>query len=360
LAGAQVVYFSADTTFYARHDLLGLDAFPSIADVLYFAHYPLLMAALFLLIRQRSTLRDLAGVIDAMIITVAVALLSWVFLVAPSLSPGMGTEVMLGVVYQPLMDVAVLALALRLTMGGGQRSPSFYLLLAGMAVNLGTNCLFGVQQATGVYTSGNVLDAGWLSAYLMLGACALHPSMTRLSQPLRARHQQPVGRLRLAFLAAASLTAPVTLVIQDRLGRPIDIVVNAAACTVLFALVLARLSGLLSAARSAAVTDELTSLANRALFFEQVRSGLAQGRRQGTHVAVLFLDVDRFKMVNDAMGHAAGDQLLVALASRLRSCLRAGDVAARHGGDEFAVIDDRDGVTAGRLGGRRTAPHHDG
>ncbi|HEX2810856.1 MAG TPA: EAL domain-containing protein, partial [Kineosporiaceae bacterium] len=337
LAAGQVVYFSADATFYTRHDLLTLEAFPSIADVLYAAHYPLLMAAMFLLIRQRSTLRDLAGVIDAAIITVAVALLSWVFLVSPSLAPGMGAVVLLGLLYQPLMDIAVLALALRLSMGGGPRNPSFYLLLAGMTVNLGTNCLFGVQQATGTYSSGNYLDAGWLSAYLMMGACALHPSMTRLSQPLSCG-QQPVGRLRVGLLAAASLTAPLTLVVQDRIGRPVQVAVDAAACAMLFLLVLARLWGLLSAARSAAMTDELTSLANRAVFIEQVRSSLAQARRQGTHIAVLFLDIDRFKMINDAMGHAAGDQLLVEMASRLRSCLRSGDVAARHGGDEFAVM----------------------
>ena len=337
LAAGQIVYFCADTTFYVRHDLLGLDAFPSVADVLYFGHYPFLLAALFLLIRRRSTHRDLAVVLDAATVTIAVALLSWDFLVSPGLTPGMGAELRMGVLYQPLMDIAVLALALRLTLGDGQGGPSFSLLLTGMAVNLGTNCLFGLQQATGTYTSGNFLDAGWLSAYLLLGASALHPSMTRLSQPFGSGHH-PVGQVRLGLLGAASLTVPITLVIEDRLGRHIDVLVDASACAALFVLVIVRLAGLLAAARSAAVTDELTGLANRALFLEQVRAGLSLARRQGTYVAVLFLDVDRFKMVNDAMGHAAGDQLLVEVATRLRANLRAGDIAARHGGDEFAVL----------------------
>jgi diguanylate cyclase (GGDEF)-like protein len=81
--------------------------------------------------------------------------------------------------------------------------------------------------------------------------------------------------------------------------------------------------------------DPLTDLPNRSLFMESVRTALA---RPDEHVAVLFVDVDDFKTVNDSLGHATGDELLVAIGERLRNCLRPQDVVARLGGDEFAVL----------------------
>jgi len=85
--------------------------------------------------------------------------------------------------------------------------------------------------------------------------------------------------------------------------------------------------------------DGLTGLPNRALFLDRLRMALLQLERdQSLFFAVLFLDLDRFKTINDSLGHAAGDQLLVEVSSRIRNCLRLEDTAARIGGDEFAVL----------------------
>lgn len=90
--------------------------------------------------------------------------------------------------------------------------------------------------------------------------------------------------------------------------------------------------------RHQAYHDMLTGLPNRSLFQDRLRQTLAQAQRSRHHVGVLFLDLDRFKMVNDSLGHSFGDRLLEQVAHRLRYCLREGDTLARIGGDEFTIL----------------------
>ncbi len=84
--------------------------------------------------------------------------------------------------------------------------------------------------------------------------------------------------------------------------------------------------------------DKLTGLPNRALFEEMLELAIARGRRHELGVGVVFLDLDNFKLVNDSLGHAAGDELLIQLADRLRGCTRETDLVARQGGDEFLLL----------------------
>jgi diguanylate cyclase (GGDEF)-like protein/PAS domain S-box-containing protein len=84
--------------------------------------------------------------------------------------------------------------------------------------------------------------------------------------------------------------------------------------------------------------DVLTQLPNRKLFTDRLRHGIARARRSGRPVAVMFVDIDHFKTVNDTLGHTAGDELLLEMARRLRACVRDDDTVARLGGDEFTII----------------------
>jgi len=90
--------------------------------------------------------------------------------------------------------------------------------------------------------------------------------------------------------------------------------------------------------RRLAYTDALTGLPNRALFHDRLHQALVAARRHGVPMAILFLDLDRFKIINDSLGHEIGDKVLASVAGRLRECLRGEDSLARLGGDEFAVL----------------------
>jgi diguanylate cyclase (GGDEF)-like protein len=107
--------------------------------------------------------------------------------------------------------------------------------------------------------------------------------------------------------------------------------------------------------RHLALHDSLTGLVNRALFYERADHAIATHGRGTTTLAVIFIDLDGFKQVNDTLGHGAGDAVLIEVAARLSGCVRAGDTVARFVGDEFAVLAEQIGcvddatIIAGRI-----------
>jgi diguanylate cyclase (GGDEF)-like protein len=337
LGFSQVIYAVADISFYVSHNVLGQTAFPAVADALYLLHYPLVVVGLILLIRRRTPGHDLASVLDAATLAVAVGMLSWLYLIGPQARAGSLSLVTVVSVAYPVMDLAMFAVALRLILGPGGRPASFMLLVVNLLAIFTADTVYVMQQLSGTYTTGNFLDAIWLGGNLALGAAALHPTVGRVEEQANSADVQ-LAPSRLAVLAGAALIAPSTLVLQYALGTLREIPVIAAACAALFMLTIGRLAGLVADQRKLAITDVLTGLRTRRFFGAQLPVEIAKARRSGAPLAVLIVDIDHFKSINDGYGHPAGDRVLVEVARRLQESVRPSDVLARYGGEEFAVV----------------------
>src|SRR5206468_8208446 len=182
--------------------------------------------------------------IDSLIITVGAATLSWAYLMAPYAHDAtLSVPTKLISMAYPVMDLLVLGVAVRLAVGAGRRGAAFNLLASGIAALLVTDAIYGWLLLHGGYETGGVLDAGWALFYALFGAAALHPSMRRLSEPAPDPDLR-LTRRRLGLLAAATLLAPAVLAFRVSLGDTTDVVVLTATAALLFALVVARMAGL--------------------------------------------------------------------------------------------------------------------
>ena len=176
------LFFLGDVYTYSYPRLLGKEVpFPSLGDGFYVAVYPALMAGLFMLVRRRNPRSDRAGVIDSLIITLGLSLLSWVFLIAPYLHDTELTPIakVFSIAY-PFGDILLLAAAIRLAVDTGKRQTSFYLLASSVVALLVTDSAYGLALLNGTYDNDVLLDVGWISFYLLWGAAALHPTMREL------------------------------------------------------------------------------------------------------------------------------------------------------------------------------------
>jgi diguanylate cyclase (GGDEF)-like protein len=351
LAAGLTLTTAGDWTWVILERVYGLDPFPSIADTFYLGGMGLIVVAVLLLVRGRVPGGDRAGVVDALIVSVGVGMLSWVFLMGPIVAGPEQSFAEMGVALAyPMIDILMLGVMVRLFLAPGRRVLALQLLIGAMVAFLAADYAYAVLVANDGYQVGQLVDAGWLLGSVLWGAAALHPSMRQVAEPIEPGDVRFSG-WRLALLAGASLMAPAVLVIQWATGRALDIPVIATGSIVLFLLVIARMGGVVSDLRTTlrqrraleqelerrALHDPLTGLANRGLFHDRLEHALA--RRSG-QVAVLFLDLDDFKTVNDALGHGAGDLVLRSVAEAIRGSIRPGDTAARLGGDEFAVLLD--------------------
>ena len=174
-----LLFWLGDLYTYSYPRLTGTEVpFPSLGDAAYVLVYPALMMGLLILVRRRNPERDRAGAIDSLIMTLGLALISWIALIQPSLHDDqLSTVAKLVSIAYPIGDILLLAAAIRLAVDTGTRRPAFYLLVSSILALLATDFAYGLVTLAGAYDGQVWLDLGWLSFYLLWGAAALHPSM---------------------------------------------------------------------------------------------------------------------------------------------------------------------------------------
>jgi diguanylate cyclase (GGDEF)-like protein/PAS domain S-box-containing protein len=251
IAVALVFFVGGDTIYYAQGALGLPQPFPGPADVLYLLVYPLLAAALTLFIRARSGEGNRAALLDALVPTVSLGLLSWVYMIAPYTRAAELTllEKAVSVAY-PLGDVLALAMMLRLLTAAGRKPPAVSWLALSIVGVLVSDVVYGLARLDSDWAVGGPIDLGWIAFYAAAGYAALHPSMTWLTDD-RAPACGTVGTggRRLLLLSLATLIAPAVLLAQDRNGGVVDAPVIAAGSAVMFLLVMGRVRDLLAEQR---------------------------------------------------------------------------------------------------------------
>jgi diguanylate cyclase (GGDEF)-like protein/PAS domain S-box-containing protein len=256
-----LLFWAGDLYTYSYPRLLGHEVpFPSLGDGAYLIVYPALMAGLLILVRRRNPERDRAGAIDSLIMTVGLALVSWIALIQPSLRDGeLSTVAKLVSIAYPVGDILLLAAAIRLAVDAGTRRPAFYLLASSIVALLATDFAYGLVTLAGAYHGQVWLDVGWISFYLLWGAAALHPSMRELEHAAPDRTPR-LTLLRLVLLTCASLMAPLIALLQVIDNADDRLVVNCAAI-LLFGLVVARMAGLVRQQERSVARERILSAA---------------------------------------------------------------------------------------------------
>lgn len=306
---------------------------------LWLCFYPLLFAGLLLLLRARLRRLPIALGLDALMAGFAVAALAAVaFGPYSAATDGSPLAVVLALAFPAgdLMLVALAACALSLLGWGADRR--WGLLLAGFVLYAIADVLFMVYVADGTYVRGSWTDALRPAAALLLATASwLAPGV----QPAQAR--RTLQRNGIPQLLTTAVLVGLLVLSHDACVSRVAIVL--AACGLVA--VIARLAvafrevSLLADSHRHAMTDDLTLLANRRAMSTALTAAsfaFSESDRDQAGPGLLVLDLDRFKGVNDSLGHHVGDELLRRVADRLSQTVRSEDLLARVGGDEFAVL----------------------
>jgi diguanylate cyclase (GGDEF)-like protein len=319
----------------------------SLAEIVTGLGYLAGFGGFLLLIRGRIPGGERGAFLDAAILASGTAILIWVIGFAPFVADVRQNTMMTSVYFY--FALIATGTVIRVWFIPGAHMPATRLLVL---LVLASNGISIIEMLRGI-TGANILVGphafAEFAALAFVGAAALHPSMAVLPSR-RPAAIRPIGRGRLVALTIALLVNPATLAIEFLVGGQLDPAPYLVGGVLIGVLVIARLGEVLrqlgdslreretltERLQHQALYDDLTGLSNRTLLAERLATAFA-ARTSALAPAVLLVDLDDFKAVNDGFGHETGDALLVAVAQRIRSSIRDEDTAARLGGDEFVV-----------------------
>lgn len=320
--------------------------FPSVGDA-GFLIFPVAAAVALVLFPGGRGGQSRTRLLDGIIVAGSMFVVSWVTVLGSVYRAGAVSHVALVVsLAYPVGDLVLVTMTvLVFTRAHTAQRLTLALLTAGIALMALSDSIFAYMTATSTYRTGSLIDVGWLTAFVLFGLAA----MSSTTEPVRDQRAVYTPRTRLWLPYVPLVVAGAVGVGRGLPGLGSGPVPGVALVVVIVVLLrqfvtVAENRRLLVTVAHQAFHDPLTGLANRALFTDRVDHALRRQGRDLRPLTVFCIDLDDFKLVNDSLGHAAGDDVLVRVAERLTSCLRDGDTVARLGGDEFAVLVDEGGA----------------
>jgi diguanylate cyclase (GGDEF)-like protein len=316
-----------------------------LVELLLLASQAALVFGLLLIVRQRL-LGQLANVLtDGIIVGLGAWVLVWIFLIQPSLALT-GNTPAITAVQSATLGVAMIVLFLLATLLFSNTAPSAPVAFLGLSVALGLTgvILRSVIVRSDAHLSSSTVNASFLIAFALAGASFLHPNIRHINSGTISRATAPL--MTRLMTTTVSLIAPIIVLAitdphdsTDRWVRTVSVIVLAAA-VMLRVIQSVRLNASTqdTLVRNA-LTDSLTGLPNRILMLEHIEKAIHSSWKTSQRPTVLFIDVDRFKSINDSLGHSTGDAILTEVARRLTGAIAPHATVARIAGDEFVVLD---------------------
>ena len=309
--------------------------YPSISDAAFLTFFVFAFPGIGLLVRETVPHTSKTIWIDGLIAALGVAALESILVITPIIkaSAGIsGTSVATNIAY-PIGDMVLVTMVVAVFAVRGWRPGRLWWTLgAGLVLFAAADSVFVLQVTAGTYVTGTPLDSLYLIGTFLMAFAAwqgMGVSAAKSTSAVRPTNVVPV----LFLLSSLGIVVSAA-------GRSIDLGVILATATLVIAIARSayafRQLRALADSRREARTDELTGLPNRRLFFESLAASLELGASETT--AVLMIDLDRFKEINDSLGHHVGDDVLRQLGPRLTDAVGTSGTVARLGGDEFGLV----------------------
>ncbi len=393
IALSQLAFMLGDVLWFVYESVLFIEPFPSLADVFYLLCYPLLLFGMFYIPTDKTSKLDGAKKwLDALIIFLSAALVFWITLIAPltaNLHENTFLIQFLTLAY-PAGDIMLFAALLILLYKNhkGKLQNAYLFLALSILFQIVTDILFSVQSLTDSYVSGGWVDIGWVFGYLLMGIAGLVHAKTQDIQEVE--REKPAVRLsdtydieeirdRLPYIFIFFCYTFLFFTIEDQnivSYQFLILMIGVITAAVLLRQYLVitenkklnvELKQAITVIRQKSLSlqtmnndlrheikerkrieeqlafdalhDPLTKLPNRTLLLDRLDHAIELSKRDSHYsYAVLFIDLDQFKSVNDCLGHSAGDCLLIDFVARIQQCIRKSDTFARLGGDEFTIL----------------------